>query len=311
MALPTLPALTRLRVRLALVLDRLNGTPATHRVTKELPVTLTLDFTVHQFGTDTSGRPIYATAANEAAFQAALADARLDSFRDKVVTVQGGFMSRLGGGAAASAGYHDLGGCRDVRTWNLTLAEQAVLWEVMDDYGIRFWKRDPSAEHGGMDEHGHGLAVWDHPLAPGAAYQATQARAGRDGLASNRPDYMPRKHPVLDQPPARIFKETMTMDADVKKAFTALNKKLDALTEDLNTFRGNELKRDVAARDRARKSKADLVAKLGGLADQLTEVANDATDAATKKQVQALRATVLQALADDPDVDGPDNPAQA
>ena len=298
----------KFRVRIAVALDRLNGTPKRYRVTKELHVKL--DFAVHQYGTDTSGRPIYATAAFEQTFQAALADSRLDSFRSLIVTVQGAFMSRVpGGGADASAGYHDQAGCRDVRTWNLTLAQQAVLWEVMDDYGIRFWKRDLTAAHGGMDEHGHGLAIWDRPLASGAAYQATQARGERDGLASNNPDYMPRKHPVLEQPPAWIFKEEMTMDAEVKKAFARLEKKVDQLNADLDTFRSNELKRDIADRDRARKSKADLVAKLGGLADQLTAVANDVKDDATRAQVQQLRATVLHALADDPDVDGPDNPA--
>lgn len=269
-----------------------------------------LDFTVHQYGTDTSGRAILATAAFEKAFQAALADPRLDSFRSKIVTVQGAFMARLGGGASASAGYHDAAGCRDVRTWNLTLAEQAVLWIVMDDYGIRFWKRDLSAAHGGMDEHGHSLAVWDKPLASGAVYQASQARNGRDGLASNNPDYMPRKHPVLTEPPAWIFEE-MTMDAEVTKAFEKVNGKLDELAADLNTFRENEWKRDRAAAVKARESKKALVTKLGGLADQLTELANDASDDATKQQVQALRSSILTALADDPDVDGPDNPAQA
>lgn len=270
-----------------------------------------LDFTVRRYGTDTSGRPLYFTVAFWTVWCAALADPRLDGFRHRVVVVQGAHMALVGGGAAASAGYHDKAGCIDVRTWNLTLAEQAVLWRVMDAYGIRFWKRGPASYMGGMDEHGHGLAVWDRVLASGAAHQAYQARARQNGLSNGAPDYMPREHPVLEQPPAHAFEEDyMSSTAAEQKLDTALGL-LREIGGDLTQFKNAEWKRDKNAATKARKSKADLVSALGGIADQLVELEQHADDAATKAGLRNVKRRLLEALADDPDIDGPDNPAPA
>lgn len=270
-----------------------------------------LDFTVRRYGTDTSGRPLYFTVAFWTVWCAALADDQLASIRHRVVVVQGAHMARVGGGATASAGYHDKAGCIDVRTWNLTLAEQSLLWRVMDDYGIRFWKRGPAAYQGGMDEHGHGLAVWDRVLAAGAAHQATQARARQNGLANGAPDYMPREHPVLEQPPAHAFEEDyMSSTAAEQKLDTALGllREIDA---DLTQFKNAEWKRDKTAAQKAKQAKADLVAALGGIADQLVELEQDVDDAATKDALRRVKRRLLDALAADPDIDGPDNPAPA
>lgn len=267
-----------------------------------------LDFTVKRWGTDTSGRPIYATVAFWTVFQAAINDPRLAAVRPKIVVVQGAFMARVsGGGATASAGYHDQAGCIDVRTWNLTGAEQTLLWEVMDDYGIRFWKRD--ALHGGMAEHGHGLAVWDKTLAAGAALQAKQAIAGLDGLAGGGRDYMPRKHAVRTTPPARVFQKGMTMDNDVKRAFAALNKKIDDLQKDLDDLQTAESRRYKWAAQKAKDAAARQIAALGTIVDKLGEI--QTTDPAVQKALADVRTFAKTKLADDPDVDGVDNPAGA
>ena len=281
-----------------------NGFPARRRVTKGLlpMTTITRDWTVARRGTDTSGRGIFASAFFWFVWLRMLADPRLDAFRDRIVVVQGPWMIKNGGGAVASAGYHDRGGCIDVRTWNLTLAEQAILWAVAAEYGFWFWKRDLAPAHGGMDEHGHAIAGWDHDLASGAAIQWTQARNGRDGLASNGPDYMVRRGPLVEFPPDQLLQEDdMFSDAD--------RSTLNRIERGLGTFRSNELERDKRAAEKANAVAARQIAALGGLADRLTELANDTKDDATRQELQATRAAILKALADDPDVDGPDNPA--
>jgi hypothetical protein len=253
------------------------------------------DFSVIRVGTDTSGRPIYSTAFFEKVWQHVLARPMIQPFRDKIVVVQGGFMSRVsGGGASASAGYHDLGGCRDVRTWNLTKQQQAILWWEMALAGIYFWPRD--AAHGGMDPHGHCIAGWDKPLASGAAYQWQQAENGRDGLAGNGPDYVsPRPEPFVKFPPTEYVQEDdMFTPAD--------SKKLDQIVKKLD----NERTRDQKDRERDKARQAKLVALIGGVVDTLTEYGDAG---ATKDQVAALRKRLLDELRNDPDVDGADNPA--
>lgn len=262
----------------------------------------TRDWTVARRGTDTSGRGIFASAFFWFVWLRMLADPRLDGFRDRIVVVQSPWMIRNGGGAVDSAGYHDRGGCIDVRTWNLTLAEQAILWEVAAEYGFWFWKRDPDPARGGMDEHGHCIAGWDHDCAAGAVTQWGQARNGRDGLARNGPDYMTRRGPLVLFPPDELLQEDDMFD-DAARA------QLDRIERGLATFRSNELERDRRSAEKAKAVAARQIALVGGLVDQLTEIANDTKDGATKAQVKALKTAVLKALADDPDVDGADNPA--
>lgn len=266
-------------------------------------------FTVRQRGTDTSGRQILATDFFWQVWQAVLADPRLAGFAWKITTVQGAFMARLGGGASASAGYHDLAGCWDVRTWNLTLAEQATLWAVAAEYGIWFWKRGPAPQMGGMDEHGHAIAGWDRPLASGAAYQWTQAKAGRDGLAGNGPDYMRRPKPIVLYPPTHLLQEDYMATDDAREKLAQIQADTAATRRLLERFVPNEVKRDQAALQRARDSKRKVVSLLGGLADQLVELEQAVDGTAAKGQLRAMKKSILTALAEDPDVDGPDNPA--
>lgn len=108
-------------------------------------------------------------------------------------------MSRIpGGGARASAGYHDKGGCLDLRTWDHTPEQAANLVRVLREWGAGAWRRD---ERHGMDPHLHLVAGWDADLATGAATQWRQYLAGRDGLTSNGPDYEWRPTPLVTTPP--------------------------------------------------------------------------------------------------------------
>lgn len=141
-------------------------------------------------GSDTSGRPILMTRRMRAAFDAVVAHCGIAP-----VIVQGAFMSDVpGGGAAASAGYHDLAGCIDTRTWNLTSDQQVALIKAARTVGWAVWKRD--GLHGGMDEHMHWVLLDEPNMASGAQWQAAEYRAGRDGLASQGLDYHWRPDPI-------------------------------------------------------------------------------------------------------------------
>jgi hypothetical protein len=106
-------------------------------------------FTVRRRGTDTSGRPIYMTDFAWAVWQDVLADPAIAPFASRIVIVQGGFMTRVGGGAAASAGYHDDAGCWDIRTWNLTAAQQVALIWALRKRGVAAWRRAVATTSGG------------------------------------------------------------------------------------------------------------------------------------------------------------------
>lgn len=266
------------------------------------------DYTVVLYGKDSSGRNVWMTQWMIQVFEAIKRHPDIQDFADKLTIVQGAFMVRNGGGATASAGYHDQGGCIDVRTWNLTTDELNRFIKVSRMLAFAFWRRDLTALHGGMDSHAHGTLGTDSPLSPGAQTSWSSYVHGGDGLAGGRPDYEWRPDPLVTVPPAALLEEDYLMTA-------AAEKKLDRILEILNTSNANQRDRDqellkaVKAAQKAQASKRDLVSALGGLADQLGSIADAQTDDATKQQVRKLRQTVLQALADDPDVDGPENPA--
>lgn len=158
---------------------------------------------VIQVGTDSSGRPI--RMSRYMAKWWASVCLRL-SFTP--VIVQGAWMSMSGGGAAASAGYHDGGGCLDIRVRDLTPAQRAELVRVIRAGGAAAWIRDPA--HGGMDEHCHLVLGSDFDVDDGAAWQFQRYLAGRDGLASDGPDYHPRPNPLVTKPPAEYLEDDMT-----------------------------------------------------------------------------------------------------
>lgn len=156
------------------------------------------DFTVARYGTDSSGRGIFATAFMWSVWQRVLAHPDVAPFAHKVVVTQGAFMVRNGGGADASAGYHDAAGTFDLRVWNLLSNEVDTLLRVLRSFGCAAWLRNEA--HGGFaDDHIHFVLGSDRPLSDGAAYQWRDYIAGGDGMGGR--DYHPRPTPLITEPP--------------------------------------------------------------------------------------------------------------
>lgn len=159
------------------------------------------DFTVAKRGTDSSGRSIYATAYMWDWWLAVCADL---GFTPTVT--QGAFMVRNGGGAAASAGYHDAGGTFDLRVWDLTDAQVSRTIRTLRANGAAAWLRNIA--HGGFsDPHIHFVLGTDAPLSTGAAYQWRDYLAGGDGMGGR--DYHSRPTPLVVEPPADLMEDTM------------------------------------------------------------------------------------------------------
>lgn len=164
------------------------------------------DFDVIRVGTDTSGRKILMTAYMAAWWARVVAEL---GFRPTIV--QGAFMARVpGGGAADSEGYHDAGGCLDLRTWDLTPDQSERLVRTLRNFGAAAWRRD---ERHGMDPHLHFVLGTDKPMTPGAWEQWRDYLTGHDGLSGNGPDYEWRPNPIVTTPP----EEDEMKEADWKR----------------------------------------------------------------------------------------------
>ena len=135
-----------------------------------------------ELGTDPNGRKLIMTRRMKAAFDAVTEEC---GFTPEIV--QGAFMASVGGGAAESAGYHDLAGCIDTRTWDIDDSQEKTLIRAARSIGWAVWKRD--AAHGGMDEHMHWVLLGEAGMAKGAREQEADYRNGLDGLASRGRDY--------------------------------------------------------------------------------------------------------------------------
>lgn len=153
---------------------------------------MTLDFTVITTGSDSSGRTIKMTR-----FMRDWWNGTCEELGFRPTIVQGAFMA--GAGAASSAGYHDKGGCLDLRVWDLTDDEQVKVIRTLRRRGAAAWLRDE--KHGGMDPHIHLVLGVDVPLHSGADWQWHEYVAGRDGLASRGKDYHWRPDPLVLKPP--------------------------------------------------------------------------------------------------------------
>jgi hypothetical protein len=243
-----------------------------------------------QRGLDTSGRPLFATRQMFQHF-----DRVNDHLGGKLVIVQGSFNR----GTTASAGTHDLAGCIDIRTWNLTTDERHKAQRAGRDPdivgGAAWWYRTPAM---GFDFHVHILLLGDAPMTPQTAFQVAEYRAGRNGLASRgrddfwRPTVVRNYHYIEDD----MFTQN---DSD----------RLKRIEDGLNSFRTNEKKRDnnEAARDKARFEK--VVTALGRQADLLTTLINQSKDDATTQQLKNAKAEILTTLKANPMVTGVDNPS--
>lgn len=196
---------------------------------------------VDRYGTDSSGRPILMTR-----YMADWWETAVVQLGWRPVIIQGAWMSRAGGGAADSAGYHDRGGCLDLRTWDLSDDRSEQLVRTLRRYGAAAWRRD---QRHGMDPHLHLVLGTDTPLAAGAARQWTDYQDGYDGLSPRGPDYEWRTKPTVLTPPEDEMtpQEAKTLRG-IAKAVVELAEMLEAIAE------GNE-----AIKRRITKSKREVL----------------------------------------------------
>lgn len=167
--------------------------------------------TVVRVGTDPSGRPIFMTRKMRRWWRRVVV--RL-GFTPTIV--QGAWMVKAGGGAAASAGYHDGGGCLDLRVWDLDAAQQQHLVRLLRDMGAAAWIRDKA--HGGMDPHIHLVLGSDDGLSAGAQAQWIDYTNDFDGLASRGPDYHWRPSPLVLTPPPSTRKARQAVQDAIDEA---------------------------------------------------------------------------------------------
>ena len=189
-----------------------NGTPATRRVTKGLPMPA-----FKEYGTDSSGRKILMTPFMHDWFEAIVREL---GFRPTIV--QGAWMRFAGGGATESAGYHDGGGCLDLRVWDLTATQQQAVVHAFRWGGAGGWIRDKA--HGGFDPHFHLVLGSDVGLSAGAAWQWLNYIHGGDGLSSGGRDYHPRPNPLVTEPPKSLMEEDIMQPEDFDKIATIAKK---------------------------------------------------------------------------------------
>lgn len=253
-------------------------------------------YDIVHIGTDSSGRPLYMSNRMWGAWLAVM-DELGDDLANKIDITQGAFMKFAGGGAADSAGYHDLSSCIDTRVWDLTGEEQGRVIRCARRVGWAAWLRN--IRHGGFtDEHTHWTLLDEMKGVPGgggetsasgAQAQWASYRAGNDGLASNGDDYHWRPVrplpvfnlekwkddtlPSLEEIANQVWSEEISADADKGPAREKMreaanqaaeaNAKVTALAKEFDEFRTNIARRDKDAKERDE-----------ALKQQLTNVAN-------------------------------------
>jgi len=158
-------------------------------------------------GTDSSGRPIFMTPYMQRWWKRVV---KVLGFTPTIV--QGAFMVKAGGGAKDSAGYHDGGGCLDLRVWDLDPEQIRRLNRVVRQHGAGGWLRD---KRHGMDPHYHLVLGSDESLSPGALSQWQDYLNGLNGLSDKRPDYEWRPDPIVRKP---VFPDKAPVNAGIKAA---------------------------------------------------------------------------------------------
>jgi len=176
------------------------------------------DFTVHRYGSDLYGRPVLMTAYMHDWLERYVAEL---GFRPGIE--QGAFMAQVGGGAAASQGAHDKGGCLDLQTTNRSLTQIDHMVHVARRLGAGAYRRDRTIRHGSMPPHMHLTLGTDRPLSSMAQTLWSSYLGGGDGLGAaagrpaNAPDYEWRPNPLVTVPPEEDWFD-MATKADLKDA---------------------------------------------------------------------------------------------
>lgn len=144
------------------------------------------------------------------------------------------------GGVTASAGTHDGWGVVDIRLRDFSDAQRAKVVLQARTVGFAAWERTPLQ---GFDSyHCHAVAVGDPGVSPAAARQIVDYKRGLNGLASHGRD---------DGPPGFYGQTwesylqsrggiTVTAEESILNAITLLNKKLDAVTVEVETLSTGE-----------------------------------------------------------------------
>ena len=250
---------------------------------------------VLHIGMDSSGRPILLSPRMWGAWLETMEGL---GFANEIDIVQGAYMKFLGGGADSSAGYHDLSGCLDTRTWDIDSQEERRVIHVARSVGWAVWRRDQT--HGGFDEHMHWVLLGETDVAAGAKWQMRDYREGGDGLVDgeSHDDYHWRPNPIptfnfakwkkeKDLPTVNDFLSAKLNPDDGNESETvrtALNKGADAnaniiqLANVFNKFRENAAKRDKA------------------LAAAIKEIADSTADPATKQQLENVAESLAAKL---------------
>jgi hypothetical protein len=177
-------------------------------------------------------------------------------YSEPLTVVQGSYHQ-----SPTSAGTHAGGGAVD-----LTAFEADHKAHALRAIGFAAWHR--AAIPGVWEEHVHAVAIGDRELSAAASAQVADYYAHRNGLADHGPDptWHPDPIPVFDF--RRWRKENTLLDSDKRW----LDRRFDALHEQLSAFRQN-----TADRDRT-------------FAARLARILEDLHDTATKEQVRRARA---------------------
>jgi hypothetical protein len=149
----------------------------------------------------------------EPIFWALLEDAYAEVALDRsyLVVVQGSYT----GDVTASGSTHDRNGAADLRVWNLPARVRRdnceALVVALRRRGCCAWYRDQA--HGGMDPHIHVIRRHAADLSTGARSQVASYDRGKDGLASNGPDYhfRPIQHEFTEDDMALTDKDAITL----------------------------------------------------------------------------------------------------
>lgn len=278
-------------------------------------------FVVQQRGYDSSGRRLLATRFMWAVFDAIRDDPNVKPFAHLITPVQGAFMLQAGGGASASDGFHNYAGCMDIRSWNLTQTQMTIFINTGRRIAFGLYRRDTSWAHGGMSPHIHGTLGGDRPYGSGASVSWSSYVNGGDGLSGPGGDYEWRPSPLVTYPPAWVFEEDWmtTQDAATIKAQNKHTQDMvKTLTGEFRKFRGAEYERDMKEfdqlqeiADKQRAIATRVIEKVGGLKDLLVEISQemDTDPVSAKAKLALLDENVHSILAEDPDIDGAENPA--
>jgi len=179
---------------------------------------------VIRWGTAPNGRPIYLTRPAAARPTGLVAACRRRGFTPTVV--QGSWMRRVGGGAAASAGFHDEGGAIDFRVWDLTEDQRGFLVREARRRGGALYLRGAPWDRSGMDPHAHVTLGWDAgPKDSGLMAAWRDYLGGGNGLsgrsAGRDPHWRPNPLVTTWRPPV-VYR--LTRGGAVDAALAALAK---------------------------------------------------------------------------------------